>query len=98
MAYELRWTAYSKDDYRRLDASERIVVDKGLARIQERGMEAGQPLSGALAGCRKIKHRKLGLRIVFRELEGRIEVMEIVAIGKRADGAVYRHATTRIDL
>ena len=97
MSYELQWTEYSRDDYRSLDGAQRVVVDKGLARIEERGMEAGQPLSGDLAGCNRIKHRKLGLRIVFRRVGDRIEVIEIVAIGPRADGKVYRHASSRLD-
>ena len=97
MAYELQWTEYSRDDYRSLDGAQRVVVDKGLARIRERGMQTGQPLSGNLAGCNKIKHRKLGLRIVFRAVGDRIEVVEIVAIGRRADGEVYRQASRRLD-
>lgn len=28
-------------------------------------MQAGQPLHGNLAGCRKLKNRKMDLRIVF---------------------------------
>ena len=97
MAFELQWTEYSREDYRSLDGAQRIVVDKGLARISERGIAAGQPLSGHLAGCNKLKHRKLGLRIVFRAVENRIEVVEIVAIGRRADGEVYRSAKRRLE-
>lgn len=96
MAYELSWTDYSRADYERLDGVQRVIVDKGLARIRERGMQAGQALSGDLAGCRRLKYRKLGLRIIFRELAGRMEVIEIVAIGQRAGSRVYGRATKRV--
>lgn len=96
MAYELEWTRYSRDGYRSLDGSRRVVVDKGLARIKERGMQAGEPLSGDLAGCNKIKHRKLGLRIVFRPSTAGIEIIEVVIIGKREGDRVYRDAAERL--
>jgi mRNA interferase RelE/StbE len=86
---ELEWTELSKKDYDSLDGSEKVVVDKGLTRIRLFGMEAGAPLSGALSSCRKIKHRKRGLRIVFRKSETGAGIIEIIAIGKREDFDVY---------
>ena len=46
-------------------------------------MQAGQALQGSLSECRKLKNKKMGIRIVFREANGKIEVIQIVAIGKR---------------
>jgi mRNA interferase RelE/StbE len=94
--YTLEWTDLSKKDYEKLDGSEKVVVDKGLTRIRLFGMEAGQPLSGALSSCRRIKHRKMGLRIVFRQSGDTIEIIEIVAIGKRQDFEVYVRAERRL--
>jgi mRNA interferase RelE/StbE len=94
--YKLEWTELSKRDYDSLDGSEKVVVDKGLTRIRMFGMEAGTPLSGSLSSCRKIKQRKRGLRIVFRRSETGIEIIEIVAIGRREDFDVYIKSGKRL--
>ena len=94
--FELEWTQHSKADYGALDGSQLVFVDKALDRIRILGMEAGSPLTGDLIGCRKLKHRKLGLRVVFRQSEKGIQIVQIVAIGSRSDAAVYRQAKTRL--
>ena len=60
-------------------------------------MQAGQALHGSLSECRKLKNKKMGLRIVFREANGKIEVIQIVAIGKRDKKEVYTIAENRIN-
>jgi mRNA interferase RelE/StbE len=91
--FEPIWTEYSRNDYKELDGSQKVFVDKAIDRIRERGMEAGKPLYGLLSSCRKLKHRKMGLRVVFREVADGIE---IVAIGKREGKAVYQDAEARL--
>lgn len=49
-----------------------------------------------LAGCRKIKFRHAGIRIVYRIVNGRTEIVEIITIGKRDDLDVYRTAAKRL--
>jgi mRNA interferase RelE/StbE len=93
--FELEWTEYSKADYDSLEGSQLVFVDKALDRIRLLGMQAGTPLTGVLAGCRRLKHRKLGLRVVFRQSEKGIQIVQIVAIGKREDSAVYKQANVR---
>lgn len=94
--YELQFTEYSQEELNRLDGSKKEFVYKALQRIKARGMQAGQSLSGDLKQCRKLKNNKLGLRIVFREAKGKIEVIEIVAIGSRSDKEVYKDAIKRL--
>lgn len=94
--YNLQWTAYSKNDYEELDRSQKILVDKSLNRIRDIGMLAGQPCVGKLIGCRRIKHLKAGLRVIFRESSNSIEVIQIVAIGYRDKKSFYDTATKRI--
>jgi mRNA interferase RelE/StbE len=96
MTYELEWTELSADDYRKLDGSEKVIVDKGLSKIIAFGMQAGEPLTGELITCRKLKHRKMGLRIIFRQSTAGIEIIQIVSIGKREDLKVYRSAERRL--
>ena len=84
-------------DYERLDGSARRLVDMGIRKLAERADELGQPLSGLLSGCRKLKWRKLGLRMVFRVGDdGSVEIVEIVAIGRRDKSTVYAAAEARL--
>lgn len=95
--YQIEWTEYSRDDYDKLDGSQKIFVDKALNRIKMYGMDAGQPLHGALTKCNKLKNKKMGLRVIFRESQGKIEVIQVVVIGKRDKKAVYKTAESRIN-
>jgi mRNA interferase RelE/StbE len=94
--HKIEWTELSKRDYDNLDGSEKIFVDKGLAKIKVFGMNAGAALHGDLSACRKLKNKKLGLRIIFRESPKGVEIIQIVAIGKREDLKVYKSATDRL--
>ncbi len=96
MRYAPIFTEHSRADYLSLDGSQRKQVLKSLVRIEEAGMSAGQPLHGRLWDCRKLKHRSLGLRVVFRQSDDSIEIIEIVVIGEREDGAVYETAVKRL--
>lgn len=53
----------------------------------------GKPLSGELAGCRRI--RTGDLRIVYRVDAGIVEVL-IIAVGPRRNYEVYRSASKRV--
>lgn len=55
--------------------------------------KTGKPLSGALAGCRRI--RTGDVRIVYRVDAEIIEVL-IVAVGPRRNDEVYRTARKRV--
>lgn len=86
----------ARDDYLSLDGSVRAMVDKGIARLALRADEIGKPLSGPLAGCKELKFRSDGIRVVFRIVGDRVEVVQIVAIGHRDKGKVFASATKRI--
>lgn len=95
--YQLEWTQYSKEDYYKLDGRQKIFVDKVLNRIISLGMAAGQPLSGNLLYCNNFKNRKTGLRVVFREIDGKLQIIQIVAMGKRDKNEMYKTAEQRLD-
>lgn len=75
-------------DYKKLDGSQLVFVDKGLDRIALLGMHVGSRLHGSLEGCRKLKNRKMG------SSKG-IEIINIVAIGERCRNKVYQTALER---
>ncbi|WP_204305256.1 hypothetical protein [Lactobacillus johnsonii] len=60
-------------------------------------MQAGQPLHGKLINCRKLKNKKLGLRIVFRQDKNYIRIINIVTIGERRRNKVYKEAEKRLE-
>lgn len=84
-------------EYQALDGSVRAMVNKGLARLAVRADEIGNPLGGALAGCRELKFRADGIRIVYRIVGERLEIVEIVAIGARDKGRAFEDAKRRVD-
>lgn len=55
--------------------------------------KSGKPLSGELAGCRRI--RSGDVRIVYRVDAGIVEVL-IIAVGPRRNDEVYRTARKRV--
>jgi mRNA interferase RelE/StbE len=90
----------SKDaekDYLALDGSIRPMVDKGIARLALRADEIGKQLTGSLSGCRELKFRADGIRIIYRIVRGRVEIVQIVAIGQRDKGKSFAMARKRLD-
>lgn len=71
----------AEKEYLSLDGSVRAMVDKGIARLTLRADEIGKPLSGLLAGCRELKFRTDGIRVIYRIRDGHVEVVQIIAIG-----------------
>lgn len=94
--YKIEYFKEAKKEYDNLDGSQLIFVDKGIDRIRALGMQAGVPLEGKLEGCRKLKNRKMGLRIVFTQQEKTIKIIQIIAIGKRRRNEVYKNALKRL--
>ena len=94
--YQIKWTEYSKGDYEKLDGSQRVFVDKALNRIKLCGMSSGEPLRGNLIGCNRLKNNRLGPRVIFREVQDKVEVIQIVVIGKRSNKDVYNTAAIRL--
>jgi len=56
--------------------------------------KAGKPLSGQLAGCRRMRTGQT--RIVYRVNGDRVEVL-IIAVGMRRDNEIYDAATSRVE-
>jgi mRNA interferase RelE/StbE len=80
------------DDLGRSQA--RAVLKTIETRIRDGEPEkTGKPLSGVLAGCRRI--RTGDVRIVYRVHAEIIEVL-IVAVGPRRNDEVYKTATKRV--
>ncbi|MGI6154971.1 MAG: addiction module toxin RelE [Enterococcus lemanii] len=99
--FALQWFDEAKAEYDKLDGSQKIQVNKGLKRIEERGMDAGKHLEKKrydLSMCREIKMKRLGLRIVFKQSKNGIEIIDVVVVGKRSDDEVFNSAAKRLGL
>lgn len=96
----LQFWEEAKKEWLNLDGHQKKYVSKALQRIEEKGAGIGDSLGKKrhidLSGYRKVKLRKLGIRIVYKIVDGGIEITEIVAIGDREDEEVYREAFERI--
>lgn len=97
MAYQVKLSEWSKEDYDNLDGSQKKLVDKSLRKLELQGMHAGEWLHGSLSGCKKIKHKRAGLRVVFKESDNGVEIIDIITIGKRSDKEVYKIAEKRLN-
>ena len=91
----------AQEDYDALDGSQKKWVEAAVERLKVRGGEIGEPLHKSptddLRGCKKLKNKSLGLRIVFRVISpGECEIIEIIVIGKRSDSEVYHMAGKRL--
>lgn len=62
-----------------------------------RADEVVKPLHGELAGCRELKYREAGIRVVYRIVGEKVEIVEVVAIGARDKGRVFAVASRRLD-
>ncbi|API88042.1 addiction module toxin RelE [Marinilactibacillus sp. 15R] len=96
MVYKVEFIEEAIQDFKKLDRSQQILIRKSILKIEKYGMQVGEALRGELSGCRKLKHKKAGLRVVFRETKKGLEIIQILAIGKRSDKEVYKSATKRL--
>lgn len=101
--FEIRFDVDAIDEYERLDASVRRLVNRRLEELEVRADLIGKTLINKqetkLHGCRELKLRKIGIRIIFRITESVVQVLrvvQIVAIERRESGRVFQIANRRL--
>lgn len=98
--YSVQFLEEAKKDYSNLSGDQRKLIDKGINRLEEKGDQIGDSLGNnqetKLLGAKKLKFRRAGLRIIFRVNKENIEIIDIVAIGKRSDSEIYKIAHNRL--
>ena len=98
MRYRVTLTADAADDFRRLDGSLKQPVAKQLKKLETSpllGEHLGNKAGLDLTGYYKLYAAKKSVRIVYRIIAEEV-IVEVVAIGKREDLAVYQSALKRI--
>lgn len=98
MPYKVTLTAEAADDFRHLDGSLKQPVAKQLKKLETSpllGEHLGNKAGLDLTGYYKLYAAKKSVRIVYRIIERQV-IVEVVAIGKREDLAVYQTTLKRI--
>jgi len=98
---EVRLTEDAREDLRDLDGAARVIVLKGLKKLQAepetRGSPLGSKLSGNLTTFRKLVVGDRDYRIVYRvDPDGSVVVVWV--IGRRSDDEVYHLAMSPLRL
>lgn len=98
---EVRLTEDAREDLYDLDGAARVIVFKGLKKLQtepeKRGSQLGSKLSGNLTTFRKLVVGDRDYRIVYRvDPDGSVVVVWV--IGRRSDDEVYHLAMSRLRL
>lgn len=93
--FAIRFAPEAVKEYDSLDGSVVSVVDKAIDELTDRADEVGKPLGNKrnqkLAGCKEIKLRDAGIRIIFKVTNEKVDVLCIVTIL-----AISRHKVERL--
>lgn len=101
--WEIEYLPEADKDFAGFNKAQQFQIDKAIDKVRQNPLTQnegglGKPLGNKsgidLAGCCKIKLKKLGVRIVY-ELIRADEAMVIVVVAARADEEVYRLAFQR---
>jgi len=94
--FEVRLDLDAVKEYNSLDNSVIKIVDKAIDELEYRADEVGKPLGNKrdlkLAGCKEIKLRDAGIRIIFKVTNDIVEILRVVyvlAVEKRSDDFVF---------
>lgn len=95
MSYELAFVESALKEWRKLAPA---IRDQFRARLKERLTTPHVPSARlhGLADCYKIKLRAAGYRLVY-QVDDRIVLVTVIAVGKRDKGLVYLSAGKRIE-
>jgi mRNA interferase RelE/StbE len=98
LPYKVVLTADAARDFRALDQSVKEQVARQLRKLETSphlGEHLGRRAGLDLTGYYKLYAARRAIRIVYHILELEV-VVEVIAIGKREDLAVYREAARRL--
>lgn len=101
--FDIRFDESAEKEYNKLDNSVLSIVNKAIDELVYRADEVGKPLGNysktKLAGCKEIKLRDAGIRIVFRVTNETVEVLRVVyilTIERRSRDFAFKLADRRL--
>ncbi len=99
MKYSIEFIPEAGKDYRKLDGSMKLLVNKKIDKLAKNpflGEKLGNKFNIDLSGFFKLYVAKKKLRIVYRlQTPSRVEIIEIWGIGKREKEEIYRIVSER---
>lgn len=103
--FEVRLDPDAVKEYQKIDNSVIEMVDKAIDELEKRADEVGKPLGNKrdikLAGCKEIKLRDVGIRIIFRITNEVVDILRIVyvlTIESRSEDYVFKSANRRFKI
>lgn len=93
--YALAFLPDALGEWRALDGAVKKQFEAQLRRRLLQPHVPGSELRGPLRGYYKIKLRRAGYRLIYRVEDARV-IVTVVAVGLRADDAVYVAAVRRL--
>ena len=105
MNWELIFLPEAVKDLKKFDRSQQLLILKSIKKVQTNPLPIyeggyGKPLGNKggnkLTGFLKIKLKDAGIRVVYKLIKTKTQMM-IVVIGARADDEVYEAADKRIE-
>ena len=100
--FEIRFDEDAWQEYEALDGSLKNIVDKYLERMEFRADEIGKNLenyaSTKLSGCKELKLKKYGIRIIYRVTDIHVDILKVVdvlAVEARSKDFVFNIAHKR---
>ncbi|GKV65627.1 MULTISPECIES: type II toxin-antitoxin system RelE/ParE family toxin [unclassified Sporosarcina] len=102
--FDIRFDVGAAKEYQKIKQPDLTLVNKSIDELMFRADEIGKPLGNKrdmkLAGCREIKLRDAGIRIIYRVSNEIVEVLRVVyilAIEKRSRDFVFKIASVRLN-
>lgn len=100
--FTVKFAPAAAKEYQKLDDSVIDIVDAAIDKLEERADEIGTPLHNnqdtKLAGCKEIKLRDAGIRIVFKIIDQKVNILQVVyilTIESRSRDKVFKAAHQR---
>lgn len=104
MNWQIQFLPEAEKDFRKLDGSQRILVQKALKKVSTNPLPIseggyGKPLGNHnkthLSNILKVKLKDAGIRIVYTLIQTNTEML-IIVIGARKDESAYIQAQHRV--
>ena len=100
--FDIRFDKDAGKEYQKLKQPALEMVNKSIDELEYRADEVGKPLANKrtmkLAGCREIKLRKAGIRIIYKITDQQVDVLRVIwilSVEKRSDDYVFKKASHR---
>lgn len=100
--FDIRFDKDAAKEYQKIKLPDLEIVDKSIDELMYRADEVGKPLgnnsSTKLAGCREIKLRNAGIRIIYRVTAEQVDILRVVyvlAIERRSNDFAFKQAHKR---